>query len=246
MDLGIEPMHLAIVAIVLFNGIWNTAVGSTGGITFATLAATLGPAVAIPVQSVVEGTSAGYRIWHLREQVDFGFVGAFAAGGLLGGAVGLPALRAMISTGADDLFSLVVAGFILAVTWLPLAREISRSRIGPAVAGATTTFMSLFVGGMGAPIQAAVESRGEPPQVVIATYTTAIYLQYLLRLAAFGLTGAIIRNHAGLVAALIIASLVGTWVGARILVRIDPDLGRRLFRIAVTAIALSMVVRAVV
>ena len=61
---------------------------------------------------------------------------------------------------------------------------------------------------MGAPISAAVESRGEPHPVVIATYTTAIYLQYLLRLVLFGLTGAIVRDHLGLIAAMLVAVFI--------------------------------------
>ena len=242
---GVGPAEVLVVAVVLANAVWNTAVGSTGGVTFATLAATLGPAVAIPVQSVVEGTSAGYRIWHLREKINFEFVGAFAIGGLVGGLLGFPVLRLTLASGAEDLLTLLVATLILAMTWLPLARQVSRSRVGPAVAGSITTFLSLFVGGMGAPISAAVESRGEPHPVVIATYTTAIYLQYLFRLLLFGLTGAIVRDHLALIAAMIAASLIGTWLGARLLLRVDPRRSRRLFRGTVTLIALSMILRVV-
>lgn len=238
---GIGAIEILVVTVILANGVWNTAVGSTGGVAFATLAATLGPAVAIPVQSIVEGTSAGYRIWYLRDEINFGFVGAFAAGGLLGGALGFPVLRFTLASGAEDLLTLLVAVVILAMTWLPLARQMSRSRFGPSMAGAITTFLSLFVGGMGAPISAAVESRGEPHPVVVATYTTAIYLQYVMRLALFGLTGAIIRDHLGLIAAMIVASLVGTWIGGRILFRVDPDRSRRLFRFTVTIIAFVMI-----
>ncbi len=240
----VDPAELLVVAVILFNGVWNTAVGSTGGIAFATLASTLGPAVAIPVQSVVEGTSAGYRIWRLRDLIDFRFIAAFAGGGLAGGAIGFPLLHLTLSNGADELLAILVATVILAMTWLPVARRVGRSRFGPAVAGSLTTFLSLFVGGLGAPISAAVESRGVAHPVVIATSTTAIYLQYLFRLALFGITGAILRDRLWLIIVLVVASLIGTWIGGRVLIQVDPDRARRLFRLAVTAVAVSMIVRA--
>jgi uncharacterized membrane protein YfcA len=236
---------MLLVAAALIIGVWNTAVGSTGGIMFATLSAVLGPAAAIPVQSVVEGTGAGYRIWHLRHQIDYSYIGAFALGGAVGGLVGFPLVRGALAEGSTETFTIVVAIAILAMTWLPLARRVGAGRWGPSATGLATTFLCLFVGGMGAPIAASLESRGQPHPVVVATSTTAIYLQYVLRLGLFGLTGAIIHDHLGLMAAMTAASLTGTWVGARVLLRVDPERTRQVFRATVTVIALSMIVRVV-
>jgi uncharacterized membrane protein YfcA len=242
----IGPVGLLLVAVAFFNGAWNTAVGPTGGTMYATLAATLSPAVAIPVQSMVEGVSVAYRTWTLRHRVRFVFLGLFALGGLVGAGAGYLTIRFALTAPSGPTFQLLVAGLILVMTWVPLAAAVAKSQPGPALAGGVTTFLALFVGGMGAPIAAAVESRGEPHDAVIATYSAAIYLQYVARIAIFGIVGAALADLLPLVVALITASLAGTMLGARLLPSLDPDRSRRVFRAVVTLIALSIIVRVAV
>lgn len=79
---------------------------------------------------------------------------------------------------------------------------------------------------------------------MLATATTAIVYQYLLRLLAFGLVGISITAYWPLILALTVASLAGTSVGSHLLIRADPQRAKRLFRIVVTLIASSMIVRA--
>lgn len=59
-------LGILLIIVVFFSGVWNTAVGPTGGIVFVALAATLSPAVAVPIQSIVQGVSGLYRAWVLR------------------------------------------------------------------------------------------------------------------------------------------------------------------------------------
>ena len=234
--------------LVFFTGVWNTAVGSTGGVLFAVLAATLSPAVAIPVQSVVEGVSGIYRTWVLRTFIEWQFLRLFGAGSLPGFIVGMFTIQYLSELGdaavVDNAFRLVVGAFILFTTWIPLGRHIARRREAPMAVGTITTFMSVFVGGMGAPISSALEGRSQKHAAVLATTSTAIVYQYLLRLLAFGLAGFSFAAYWPLILGLTIASLVGTWTGKHLLVKADPLRAKRLFRIVVTMIALSMIGRA--
>lgn len=238
-----------LVAVIFFNGVWNTSVGSTGGIAFASLSAVLSPTAAITVQSVVEGVSASYRSWSLRGYISRRFLLPFVGGGVLGVAGGYGLISTVLtstdSAATDNVLRLVIAGFILASTWLPIARLVARRPSAPAVVGGTTSFVSLFVGGLGAPISASVESRGEGPRIVIATATAAVLFQYAMRLVVFGLAGFDFGRFAVLVVALTAASLIGTVIGKRLLIGVDPAKTRAVFRIVVSAIALSLVVRVV-
>lgn len=241
--IGWSELFLVLVALAV--GVWNTAIGSTGGVMFATTAAVLSPTVAIPVQSIVEGISAAYRLWALRVAVNFGFLGIFSIGGVGGGFAGYLAIRRTLAAESDDLFRLLVGLLIIAVTWTPMARFTARARAAPLVAGALTTFICLFVGGMGAPVSAALEGRGEDHRVVMATTTGALYLQYVLRIALFGAFGAVIVEYQALIVILTAASLLGTWLGRRLLFTVDQAKARSAFRVVVTAIGISMVLRAV-
>ena len=239
-------IEVALVVILFANGVWNTAVGSTGGIAFASLSATLSPMTAIVVQSVTEGISGIVRVVTLRRHISVRFLRSFAAGGLVGAALGFGALVAIGRIGsdrADSLVALVVAGFILVVTWVPLARVAASSAAGPPVVGAVSTFFSMFVGGMGAPISVAIESRGVPHVSVIATSTSALLFQYALRIAASGVLGFAFFDYLPMLVILSAASVLGTQVGARLVVSVDPSKARRAFRITVTLIALSLIVR---
>ncbi|MGH1489979.1 MAG: TSUP family transporter [Acidimicrobiales bacterium] len=246
-------IEIFLFSVIMVNGIWNTSVGSTGGVAFATLAATLTPTVAIPVQSVVEGVSGVYRTWKLRRFVNRGFLLQFAFGGLgglsgLGGfALGyglLPKLSAQGTTdNVESVMRVIVACFILIATWVPLGRTVSKRDSAPMLIGMATTPMSLFVGGLGASIAASVESRGEDHSMVIATSTAALVYQYAVRLLVFGLVGFSLTNYLPLMIALTIASLLGTWIGQRLLLKADPQKARQVFRVVVTLIAVSMIVR---
>ena len=237
---------LLLLAFVFVVAVWNTAVGSTGGLVYATLAVAVSPAAAIPIQAVMEGVSGSCRTWMLRRCVSFEFMAPFAAGGLIGVAAGTALLASIGPTsGSDRLLRIVVAAFILSVTWLPLARSLGQHRAAPAFVGGTTTFLSMFVGGMGAAVGAAVESRGEVHSTVLATQSAALVFQYGMRLAVFGLLGFTYSEYLPLIVSLTLASIAGTLLGGQLLLTIDPDRARRIFRWVVTAIAASMIVRSV-
>ncbi|MEM7337664.1 MAG: TSUP family transporter [Actinomycetota bacterium] len=233
-------LEIGLIAVVFVVGFWNTAVGSTGGITFATMSAALSPRVAIPVQSVVEGVSGGLRVWQLRSFIDRAFLARFLAGGALGATVGLVALRLVTTSNrGDDLMRLFVAGFILGSTWLPGGSAHHSNRA--SVVGAVTTGLSLFIGGMGAAIGATLERRGDAHAVVLATTSTALVAQYVIRLAVFGVVGFDYVGYLPLILALTVASIAGTVIGSRVLVRLPPEKARTVFRWVVTAIAVTMV-----
>ncbi len=241
-------IEVFLALLVLANAVWNTAIGSSGGVTFAALAATLSPMVAIPVQSVVEGISGGYRAWKLRGFVSRRFLRRFAAGGLGGMAIGYYLLNGLMTSASSDRVEatsrIVVACFILLTTWVPVGRAFASRDSAPMIVGLATTSMSLFVGGMGSPVSASIEGRGEGHRIVLATATAAVIYQYAIRLVVFGLIGFSFVAYWPLLVLLSTASLIGTVIGRRLLLTVDPLVAKRVFRVVVTGIAMSMIVRA--
>lgn len=85
----------------------------------------------------------------------------FGAGAMPGFLVGLIAISYLNGLGnaaaVENAFRLVVGAYIVLTTWVPLARHIAQRREAPMAVGIITTFMSIFVGGMGASIASALE-----------------------------------------------------------------------------------------
>ncbi len=247
LDLSIGWVEAGLFLVVVVTGAWNTAVGPTGGVTFATMSVALSPAVAIPVQAIVEGVSGLYRGWELRRHIDLNYLWLFALGGTVGVAFSYRLLDELASQPDpdrfDSVFTLLVAGLILLTTWLPIAHKVAERNAAPIFVGVTTSAVSLFVGGMGAAISASLASRGEPHSTVLATSTMAVMALYAGRLATFGLIGFSLAGNLTLTVLLTIGSVIGTLIGKRALYTVDHDKAAKVFKVVVTAIAISMIMR---
>lgn len=240
-EISIDPVGFLLIGVVFLIGVWNTSVGSTGGIVFATLSAVLGPAAAIPIQAVVEGISGLFRGYTLRAHVDRTFLRTFVLGAIPGFAIGLVLVRSV--TIPEWLLNAGVGGFILLATWVPIARAAAVGRSAAPAIGAVTSFLSLFVGGMGAPISTGIHASGAEQKTVIATSNAALMVQYVAKLGVFGLAGFSFASFADLMIVLTLASLAGTWLGGKVLISVPEALIRRVFKVLVTVIGGSLVVR---
>lgn len=68
-------------------------------------------------------------------------------------------------------------------------------------------------------------------------------VQYVARLVIFGLIGFSLADNLPLIVLLTIGSIIGTEIGKRVLLNINPDKARYVFKVVVTAIAMGMIFR---
>lgn len=237
----LDPLSLSdlvLVAVWFFVSLWNTSVGPTGGITFATMASILPPSAVIPIQALVEATSSLYRLWLLRLHVDWRFLVLFVIGGSLGFALGIGAR--FVAEPSDDLLRVIMGCFILAATWLPIGKVIAHQQSFPWLVGLSTSFVSLFVGGVAALIAAAIDQKHEDHRRVVATMTGSLIYQHGVKVVLFGLFGFAFAAYAHLMVAMLIAAVAGTWIGKHLLFTLPQTIIKPVFKMLVSLLAIGL------
>jgi uncharacterized membrane protein YfcA len=240
---GTGGLPALLIVATSFLGSATTAAFSIGGglLLIAVMAAVLPAAVVVPVHGVIMvGSNAG-RFAILRRAVDWPTVGWFAAGAAIGGAVGsqvvfglpAPALR------------LAIAGFVLFTQWGPKV-DLPLGRRSFVVAGTLSTFLTLFVGASG-PFMTAVLSKmpGYDRVNLIATSGACMTLQHAAKVAIFAAAGFAYAPWAPFLALCLAAGFAGTFLGTRLLKRLDERVFRSALRWILTALAAYLLVAGV-
>ena len=241
MDLSFTTTDMILIALWFFVSLWNTSVGPTGGITFATMASVLPPTAVIPLQALVEASSSVFRVFILRHLVDLRFLATFVVSGAIGFAVGLAARTYFPPS--DHMLQVIMGSFILITAWFPLSKlQLSGRGINWFV-GTTTSFVSLFVGGVAALIATALHQKHDDHGKVIATMTASLIYQHSVKILIFGLLGFSFAAYAKLIIAMFIAALTGTIVGRHLLVNVPQQIIKTLFKILVTILGVKVLLQ---
>ncbi|MCB1471848.1 MAG: sulfite exporter TauE/SafE family protein [Rhodobiaceae bacterium] len=232
------PALSAAIMIVssFFTSLIMAATGFGGGVLLLSIMASLMPIAAlIPVHGVVQLGSNTGRVFLLRQSVQWGYLLPFLAGSIIGAAVG----GKMVVTLSDTVLRTGLALFILYMVWGPKPKFIAAGARWMVVAGgAFSTFLTMFFGATG-PFVLAIFSNIFPDNRLhfIATHSSAMVIQHVLKVLAFGLLGFAFAPWAGLIVAMIATGFAGTWTGTRLLHRIPEAQFRIVFKLLITAVA---------
>ena len=238
LELSFTASDLILIFLWFGVSLWNTSIGPTGGITFATMATILPPTAVIPLQAIVEAASSVFRIMILRRFVDLKFLAVFIVSGALGFIIGLAA-RSYFPP-SDRLLQVIMGSFILITAWFPLSRIKLKSPSFPWIVGASTSFMSLFVGGVAALIATALDQKHNDHRTVIATMTASLLFQHSIKILIFGLLGFSFAAYGELIVAMFLAAVAGTFLGRHILVNVPQRLIKMIFKILVTGLGIKV------
>lgn len=234
------PHEVLLATIVFFVAIWNTSVGPSGAVTFASMATILPPFAVVPIHAVVESTSAIARTAILRKYVNWQFVMFFAAGGLAGFLAGIPAFSlALIS---EDSLRVILGCTILVVVWAPLSLFVTHQGVSWSFfGGLVTSFLTLFIGATSPLVTAIVHQRNPDHREMLGTSAACMAFQHGGKILIFGLIGFSFSRYGPLIILLLLASVLGTWIGRRVLINVSQDITRPLFRLVVTGLAVHLV-----
>ena len=133
----------------------------------------------------------------------------------------------------------IQVGVGLFILWSILFTPPAIFRRSGGVAGAISSFLTMFFGGTGPFVAAFVKSLRLPRQSHVATHATLMTIQHMLKILAFGLLGFAFAPWIGLVALLILFGFAGTLVGGLVLARIDEAR----FKLALNAILALLAAR---
>ena len=183
-----------------------------GGLMLAVMASLVPPVALVPVHGVVQfGSNAG-RTAMMARHIRWPSVVRFGAGIVLGVGIGasvavsLPAAAVQIGVGV----------FLI---WTVLSHPPAWMRDWPLVTGTLTSILSMFFGASGPFVNTYVKSLNLGRHAHVATAAMLLSGQHLLKSVAFGALGFAYAPWAGLIAALILCGLAGTWSGRRVLNR---------------------------
>ena len=203
-----------------------------GGVLLAVLASLLPPAALIPVHGLVQlGSNAGRAAIMFRHR-DQGVLLAFTAGALVGVALG----GSVVVRLPPDILRIGVGLFIL---WSVLAVPPAFMRRSAAIAGAFSSFLTMFFGGTGPFVAAYVKTMGFDRLTHVATHALLMTVQHLLKTIAFGFLGFAFGQWLPLIGAMIASGFLGTVAGRQVLARIDE----KRFKLVLNAILIVLALR---
>jgi uncharacterized membrane protein YfcA len=236
----------ALAAIALATSALTAVLGLGGGIVLlAVMLLWLPPLVAIPLHAAIQIFSNASRTVIQREHVAWPLLARYAIPLLPAGIVGLVCASALPASALEA----AIGVFVLVATWWPrallLGFDPARISAGKRfwLMGALIGFLNPAVGATG-PLQGPFFlDLGLSRQGVVGTFAACQTLGHAAKLLLFGAAGFAFLPHLAPLAALAAVVVVGTWLGSRLLDRVDERSFGWLYRSVLTAVALYLVVR---
>lgn len=241
-DLALPDLPSATLALLLAAACLTSAItaslGAGGGVMLlAVMAQVMPPQIIVPVHGIVQLGSNFGRAMIAWRQVDWRSIAIFLPGAMIGAMIGALVLVRL----PPAALYLSIAAFILYLSWGPKLPQLALGPAGVATAGAVTTFASLFVGASGPLVGAFMKQLHTDRLRTVATIAAAMSLQHGLKAAVFEGAGFELGPWLTLAAAMIASGALGTWIGLRVLRRIDDRSFSRLFDLVLSALALRLV-----
>jgi uncharacterized membrane protein YfcA len=169
--------------------------------------------------------------------IDPAIIPAFTLGALAGAWLGSEIYQSLDARWLPACIGL----FLLWFTWAPMPRVPGGGQLALLLLGIYQTGLGMLAGATG-PVGGAVLMRRNTARDWLVV-NTAVYmtLNHTLRLAAFVAIGFSFAPWWQLVAGMVVAVILGSWVGTRLRSRMPQLNFQRLFRIMVTLLALRMI-----
>ncbi len=239
---GLSPALFWLLVITAgFTSLFTASFGAGGGVMLlGVMAQVLPPQVIIPLHGVAQlGSNAGRAAMSWRH-IDWRLIGLFLPGALVGALIGQLVLKAL----DPSLMYLSIALFILFLCWGPKLPKLALGKLGTMVAGALTTFLTLFVGATGPLVAAFIKQVFVDRFRTVATFATAMSLQHVLKVAVFEQAGFPIGAWLPLLACMVISGAIGTWFGLKVLKKMPDKHFHRIFDVILTILAARLIIQA--
>jgi uncharacterized protein len=235
------PTFVALLTGACFVGATISGlIGMAGGIFLLTVMLILGlpTSVAIPLHAAIQLASNSTRVIAYFEHVRWSALGPFVLIALPLPLVGLH----WVSVLDEQVTKAVIGGLVLVAAWAPkggLARLSERSAFG--IAGAVAGTLGVVVGATGPIIAPFLLRNGWENEEVIATKATAQAFIHLQKLIAFGAAGYALGDWVPSLPPLIIAVVIGTFVGKWLLRFLTKEHFRLAYRGVLSVIAIRLI-----
>ena len=230
--------ELVLVPIVFFTSALAAVMGIGGGILLIALMPGLIPAtVIIPLHAATQLASNCSRAAFGWREIDLVIIPAVLLCAAAGAWAGAEVYQGL------DLYWLPawIGVFILVITWIQLPAIPGGGQLSLGLLGFCQTGLGMLAGATG-PLGAAVLLRRNTDRDWLVV-NTAVYmtLNHILRLIAFVAIGFSFAPWWKLTLGMIIAGVLGSWIGTRLRSCVPQLNFQRIFRWMVTLLALRMI-----
>lgn len=229
--------ELWLIAASFFSSTLTAVLGLGGGVLLISLMPGFLPMAAIvPVHGVVQLASnlsrAAFGFRHLARNL----LVPFALGSGLGAAIG----SRLVVRIPDEHLPLLLAIFILLVTWVPAVRAIRWPGRFFTI-GMVQTFISLFVGAAGPLVSPLLLQEGLQRDRLVVTHGAMMSILHGLKVLTFAALGFSLRPHLPLLAAMVAAVTLGSLAGTHLRSLLPDGNFRQIYRILLTILALRLI-----
>ena len=244
-----EPSSLAILCLAAFaTSVVSAVLGMAGGsMLLVVMLLYLDPVDAIPIHGIVQLTSNANRTLIHAKSLKKNLLLPFSLLVLPAGMLTLP----LAQHAPAETLRLAIGVFVLVATWqsrwlllgLDPARVAERPRF--ALLGAVTGGLSPIVGATGPFIAPFFLGLNLTRFELIGTKAACQAITHLAKIVLFGIAGFAFAEFVPLMLGMAACVVGGTYFGTRMLRKIDDSLFITLYKVALTAVAIRLILSAV-
>lgn len=230
---------LVLIATAALTSAMTAALGIGGGVLLLAILSMLLPGAAvIPLHGLVQLGSNANRAVFTAPHIRWSSLYWFAPGVLVGALLASVLLIELPSW----LLQLSIAGFILLLCWGPPVPQVATRALGTFVAAIITTLLSHFVGATGPLVAAFIKRQQQGDrQATVATFAAAMTLQHAPKALVYSAAGFVFHEWLGLALAMVLAGVVGTKLGLKVLLKTSDQRFAQIFNILLTLLALRLI-----
>lgn len=230
---------LALGLITLITSTLTGIFGLGGGLLLLGFMPLFLPAAAvIPVHGVTQLASNSSRAWFGRDAIAWAIMLPYC----IGGAIGAACFALVLNVISLDYLPLFIGGYILLSQWSNIFNRIVAKFESFALLGFVQVGLSVLAGTIGPVHMVLLNKRYNDKNVVVATAAALMTIKHGFKVIAFLAVGVKLWEYTNVMLALIIAAIVGSFIGTKLRGKIDDQRFAIGLKIILTLLAIKMIV----
>lgn len=208
-----------------------------GSLLIASMPGFLPGAAIIPIHAVVQLFSNLSRALSAYRHIHWDYVTSFIVGSVSGAMISVPLIKEF----NFDHVPILIACYILYVTWGPKLEISERPKSEFVIFGFVQTILSLFVGAIGPLGQSLLLRKGLNLHALIVSTALFMVITHAIKIVVFGVLGFSFNEYWILITCMVIGSILGSIAGTYARSRV-PNWNHGLFlKVLFTGLAIRMI-----
>jgi hypothetical protein len=188
----------------------------------------------------------GSGIWRVRHSLRWRAVAPY----IIGGAIGVPAGTALLTTVNPDILRLVIGGLLVMYSLYSLIRPAFRSVQGNVPKDISVGVLNGLIGGMtglgGIAVTIWCQLRGGPKDVQRAIFQPVMFATFIMSAISLAVAGSYTVETMKLYALGLPVLIAGIWCGIKLYGKLDDAAFRKALLVLLLAAGMSLVVPALI